>query len=70
MGSWLCSLVNAAVKKVDKVIGSDIEKANPYNGIDEINNRYKSVYLNNSKDNKDEFSFIGVDINKLKLILY
>ena len=46
-------LVNVAVKKVNKVIGSDIEEVNPCNGINEIDNRYKSAYLNNSKDNKD-----------------
>ena len=63
-------LVNIAIKKINKVIGSDIEETNPYNNINEINNRYKNVYLNNSKDNKDKFSFIGVDTNKLKLIFY
>jgi len=51
-------------------MGSDIEEANPYNNINEINNRYESVYLNNGKNNKDKISFTGVDINKLKLILY
>ena len=70
IGVWLYLLVNIAVKKVNKVIGSDIEEANPYNDINELNNGYESVYLNNSKDNKDEFSFTSVDINKLKLILY
>jgi len=69
-GSWPCSLVNAAIKKVDKVIESNIEEANPYNNINEIDNRYKSAYLNNSKDNEDNFSFTGVDTNELKLILY
>jgi len=63
-------LVNIVIKKINKVIGSDIEEANPYNNINEINNKYKSVYLNNSKDNKDKFFFVGVDINKFKLILY
>ena len=56
--------------KVDKVIGSDIEEANPYNDINKLDNGYKSMYLNNSKDNEDEFSFISIDTNKLKLILY
>jgi len=70
IGSQLYLLVNTAVKKVNKVIGSDIEEANPYNNIDEINNRYESVYLNNSKDNKDKFFFIGMDTNKFKLIFY
>jgi len=69
-GSRPCSLVNTAVKKVNKVIGSDTEEANPYNNINEIDNGYKSAYLNNSKNNKDNFSFIGVDTNELKLILY
>ena len=59
-----------AVKKVDKVIGSNIEEANPYNDINELDNGYKSTYLNNSKGNKDKFSFASVDINELKLILY
>ena len=63
-------LVNAAIKKVNKVIESDIEEANPYNNINELNNRYKSTYLNNGEDNKDKFFYVGVDINKLKLILY
>jgi len=58
------------VKKVNKIIGSDAEEANPYNNINEIDNGYKSAYLNNSEDNEDKISFIGVDINKLKLILY
>jgi len=58
------------VKKVNKIIGSDIEEANPYNDIDEINNGYESAYLNNSKDNKDKFFFVGVDTNKFKSILY
>ena len=70
MGSWLYLLVNIAIKKVNKVIGSDIGEANPYNNINKLNNRYKSVYLNNSKDNKDEFFFTNLDVNKLKLILY
>ena len=68
-GFRLYLLVNAAVKKVNKVIESDIEEANPYNNINKLN-RYKSVYLNNSKGNKDEFSYASIDINKLKLILY
>jgi len=70
IGSWLYLLVNIAIKKVNKVIGSDTEEANPYNDIDEIDNGYKSAYLNNSKDDEDKFSFIGVDINELKLIFY
>jgi len=41
------------MKKVNKVIGSDIEEANPYSDINEINNRYKNAYLNNSEDNED-----------------
>jgi len=41
------------VKKVDKVIGSDIEEANSYSDIDEINDGYENAYLNNSEDNKD-----------------
>ena len=69
-GSRPCSLVDAAVKKVDKVIGSDTEEANPYNDINKIDDRYKSAYLDNSEDNKDKFSFIGVDMNELKSILY
>jgi len=63
-------LVDVAIKKVNKVIGSDTEEANPYNDIDEIDNGYKSAYLNNSKDDEDKFFFIGVDINKFKSILY
>ena len=70
MGSWLCLLVNIVIKKVDKVIGSDIEEVNPYNDIDELDNRYKSAYLNNSKNDEDEFSFASVDMNELKSILY
>jgi len=70
MGSQLYLLVNIAIKKVNKVIGSNAEEANLYNNINEIDNRYKSIYLNNSEDNKDKISFMGVDINKLKLILY
>ena len=54
-----------AIKKFNKVIGSNIEEANPYKDINELNNRYESAYLNNSEDNKDEFSFTGVDINEL-----
>ena len=70
IGSQLYLLINIAVKKVNKIIGSDAEEANPYNNINEIDNGYKSAYLNNSKDNKDKFFFVGVDINKFKLILY
>ena len=70
MGFSLYSLVNIVIKKVNKVIGSDIEEANPYNNINKINNRYKSTYLNNSKDNEDKFSFRGIDINELKLMLH
>ena len=70
IGARLYLLVNIAIKKVNKVIESNIEEANPYNNINKLNNRYKSAYLNNSKDNKDESSYIGVYINKLKLILY
>jgi len=51
-------------------IESDIEEANPYNNINKLNNGYKSVYLNNGEDNKDKSSYMGVDINELKLILY
>jgi len=69
-GAWLYSLVNIAVKKVNKVIESDIEEANPYNDINELNNRYESAYLNNGEDDKDKSSYAGVDINELKLILY
>jgi len=46
-------LVDIAIKKVDKVIGSDIEEVNLYSDIDEINNGYKNAYLNNSEDDKD-----------------
>ena len=70
IGSQLYLLVNATIKKVNKVIGSNTEEANPYNNINELNNRYKSMYLNNSKNNEDKFSFASVDINELKLILY
>ena len=70
MGSQPYLLVNTTVKKVNKVIKSNIKKANPYNNINELNNGYKSTYLNNSKNNKDEFSFASININKLKLILY
>ena len=70
IGARLCSLVNIAIKKVNKVIESDIEETNPYNDINELNNRYESAYLNNSEDNKDEYSYTGVDTNELKLILY
>jgi hypothetical protein len=70
IGAWLYLLVNIAIKKVNKVIESDIKEANPYNDINKLNNRYKSAYLNNSEDNKDESSYVGVDTNKLKLILY
>ena len=69
-GSWPYLLVNTAVKKVNKVIGSDIEEANPYNNINKLNNGYKSIYLNNSKNNKDKFSFVSININELKLIFY
>ena len=69
-GSRPCSLVDAAVKKVDKVIGSDTEEANPYNDIDELNDGYESAYSNNSKDNENEFSFASMDTNELKSILY
>ena len=55
IGSRPCSLVDAAVKKVNKVIKSNTEETNPYN---------------NSKTNKDEFSFASIDTNKLKSILY
>ena len=64
------SLVNAAVKKVNKVIESDTEEANPYNNINELDDGYESAYLNNGKYYKDEFSYAGVDTNELKLILY
>ena len=70
IGARLYLLVNVAIKKVNKVIESNIEEANPYNNINKLNNRYKSAYLNNSEDNKDKFSYIGVDTNELKLILY
>jgi hypothetical protein len=70
IGAQLYLLVNAAVKKVNKVIESNIEEANPYNDTNELNNRYESAYLNNDKDNKDESSYVGVDTNKLKSILY
>jgi len=63
-------LVNIAIKKVNKVIESDIKEANPYNNINELNNGYKRVYLNNSKGDKNKFSFASVDTNKLKSILY
>ena len=59
-----------AIKKVNKVIGSNIEEANSYNNINKLSNRYKNIYLNNIKDNKDKFSFTSIDTNKLKLILY
>jgi len=55
---------------VNKVIESNIEKVNFYNNINKLDNRYKSIYLNSSEDNKNKFFFIGVDINKLKLKLY
>jgi len=58
------------MKKVNKVIGSDIEEANPYNNINKLDNGYKSAYLNNSKGNEDKFSFANIDINELKSILY
>ena len=61
-GAWLYSLVNIAIKKVNKVIESDIEEANPYNDINKLNNRYESAYLNDGKDYKDESSYTGVDI--------
>ena len=70
MGSWLYLLVNIAIKKVNKVIESNTEEANPYNDINELNDGYESAYLNNDKDNKDESFYTGVDTNKLKLILY
>ena len=70
MGSQLYLLVDIAMKKVNKVIGSNIEEANPYNDIDELDNGYESIYLNNSKGNEDKFSFASVDTNKLKSILY
>ena len=69
-GSRPCSLVDAAVKKVDKVTGSDTEEANPYSDIDEINDGYENAYSNNSEDDEDQFSFAGVDTNELKSILY
>ena len=70
IGARPYSLINIAVKKVNKVIESDIEEANPYNNTNKLNNRYESMYLNNGEDNKDKFSYVGVDTNKLKLILY
>jgi len=70
IGARLYLLVNIAIKKVNKVIESDIEEANPYNDINELNNGYKSAYLNNGKYYKDESSYAGVDTNELKLILY
>jgi hypothetical protein len=70
IGARLCSLVNVAVKKVDKVIESDIEEANPYNDTDELDDGYESAYLNNGEDDEDESSCAGVDTNELKLILY
>jgi len=70
IGARLYLLVNAAIKKVNKVIESNIEEANPYNNINELNDRYKSAYLNNGKDYKDKSPYTGVDTNKLKLILY
>ena len=70
IGSQLCSLVNTAIKKVNKVIKSNTKKANSYNNINKLDNGYKSAYLNNSEDNKDKFSFISININELKLILY
>ena len=42
-GSRPCSLVDAAVKKVDKVIWSNTEEANPCNDIDELDNGYESM---------------------------
>jgi hypothetical protein len=69
-GARLYLLVNAAVKKVDKVIESDTEEANPYNDIDKLDDGYKSAYLNNGKYYKDESSCAGVDTNELKSILY
>ena len=70
IGAWPCLLVDVAVKRVNKVIESDTEEANPYNDIDELDDGYESAYLNNGEDDKDEFSCVGVDTNKLKLILY
>ena len=70
IGARLYLLVNIAIKKVNKVIESDIEEANPYNNTNKLNNRYKSAYLNNGEDNKDKSSYTDVDTNKLKLILY
>ena len=69
-GAWLYLLVNIAIKKVNKVIESDIEETNPNNNINELNNRYESAYLNNGEDDKDESSYAGVDTNELKSILY
>ena len=70
IGARLCSLVNAAVKKVDKVIESNTEEANPYNDTNELDDGYESAHLNNNEDDKDESSYAGVDTNELKLILY
>jgi len=70
IGARLYLLVNVAIKKVNKVIESDIEEANPYNNTNELDDGYESAYLNNGEDNKDESSYTGVDTNKLKSILY
>ena len=69
-GSWPCLLVDMTVKKVDKVIGSNAEEANFYNNINQIDNGYESTYLNNGEDDEDKISFIGMDMNELKSILY
>jgi hypothetical protein len=70
IGARLYLLVNVAIKKVNKVIKSDIEEANPYNNTNKLNDGYESAHLNNDKDNKDESSYAGIDTNELKLILY
>ena len=70
IGSWPYLLVNAAVKKVNKVIECDIEEADPYSGIGGNDNRSRRICNNNSEDNKDRVSSADIGLKELKLILY
>ena len=72
IGSRPYSLVDTAVKKVDKVIECDTEEADPYNGIGGNNDRSGPMYDNNSEDNsednKDKVSSADISPKELKLI--
>ena len=54
IGSWPYSLVNAAIKKVNKVIECDIEEADPYSGIGGNDDRSRRMCDNNSEDDSED----------------